>query len=70
MIGVSRLECVRPASQKHYSHGIGQQVNFDLCDDSGAGAALLVHNPGGPQAGLGWATVADCSSWSGADHFS
>ena len=37
------------------------QANIDLCDDSGAAAALL--QPYGIGAGKGWITVTNCANW-------
>lgn len=40
---------------------VGMDVNFDLCDDSGAAAALL--GPYEVGAAKGWVTVTDCWNW-------
>ena len=43
-------------------------VNFDLCEDSGAGAALF--GSSGTQQVNGTAVVVDCSEWQGGANVS
>ena len=43
-------------------------VDFDLCEDSGAGAALF--GSSGTQQVNGTAAVVDCSEWSGGANVS
>ena len=44
----------------------GGNVNFDLCKDDGAAAALF--GSSGVGAALGTATQVDCSEWSGSSN--
>lgn len=46
--------------------GAGGNVNFDLCKDDGAAAALF--GSSGVGAALGTATQVSCDSWSGSSN--
>lgn len=46
--------------------GLGGQVNFDLCKDDGAAAALF--GSSGVGAALGTATQVSCDQWSGSSN--
>jgi len=46
---------------------LGAAVNFDLCKDDGAAAALFAGNPSNVGTAKGTAVEVDCKEWSGTD---